>query len=469
MFNFRRGAFFVLLLYFLIHLCTRTDSGGFKDTVDSVLDRKVSDFQPGTHKSPAGDLQRIFDMQLYLSCLIKNGKWAVDSQMWPSFSLARACLNSNVHSNFSDLVNIADLCHFLAGKKLLFVGPETTFYLHSLWLASLEVYERRPYTCLGQEFCTFHHICRPSTVNGEISLEDLTDGRKKKMPSKNILTALKSSLFQYTLSTTLHASRNQHDKLYTERIINAQTVIRAPNSYWLRRARKADIIVINRGPVPAPATTYAFSKEKLGNWSFTRNICAQNNYLGSAPCNATLETLLINAALHATISHYLPSLFQSLQTIASDSEIARSCTVWQSSWYIQPVCALALLPNSISLLEDRWSTENVGLVDPWTFYYNSQGKILTTCPPVPVTSQRLNPTVYMHDHVLPQILPYFNITYIPLTVPAYLRPQLRFPLKNRDISSRYPKDCLREPWPTFGADSMEMIFFNALRTILPPG
>lgn len=375
MFNFRRSVFVALLLYFLIRVSIRTNSGQSKGMVVSILDRRVSDFLPRTHKTPRDDLQRILDLQLYLSCLIKNGKWTIDSQLWPSFSLAEACSNSNVHPKFDDLASNANLCHFLIGKKILFVGPETTFYLHSLWLSSLETYERRSHTCLGHEFCTFHHICRPFTVNGELSPEDLPDGRKKKMPSKNMLMALKSSLFQYTFSTTLHASENKHDRLYTEPVVDEQTVIRVPNSYWLRRARKADVIVINRGPVLAPATTYAFSNEKSGNWTFTRNICAQNNYLGSAPCNATLEALLVNAALHVTVNRYLPSLFQSLQIIAQDNEIARSSFVWQSSWYIQPTCSLALLPNSVSLLEDTWSTESVSLVDPWTFYYNSQGEI----------------------------------------------------------------------------------------------
>ncbi|KJA20780.1 hypothetical protein HYPSUDRAFT_88550, partial [Hypholoma sublateritium FD-334 SS-4] len=438
MYNFRRGAFIALSLYFLIRIrmSIRTNSERFKETVDSILDRKVSDFLPRIHTAPGDDLQRILDLQLYLSCLIKNGKWTIDSQLWPSFSLAKACSHSNVHSRFSDLASTADLCYFLSGKKILFIGPETTYYLHSLWLASLETYERRSHTCLGHEFCTFHHICRLSTVSGELPLEGLTDGRKKKMPSNNMLMTLKSSLFQYTFSTTLDASENNHDRLYTKPVVDEQTAIRVPNTYWLRRARKADVIVINRGPVPSPATTYAFSSEKSGNWTFTRNICAQNNHLGSSPCNATLETLLVNAALHVTVNYYLPSLFQSLQIISQDIEIARSSLVWQSSWYIQPICSLALLPNSVSLLEDTWSTENVGLVDPWTFYYNSQ--------------------VYMHDRLLPKILPHFNITYIPLTMPTYLRPQLRLPQKEWDISAAHPKDCLRQPWPTFGAYSLEM-------------
>ncbi|KAF8973173.1 hypothetical protein BDZ97DRAFT_658718 [Flammula alnicola] len=324
------------------------------------------------------DLRKILSVQSTLSCLVREGMWKPSlrtERPWPSFTPKEECsIRSKLGSSASTRNSSLNICQLLSGKKILFVGPETTFYLHSLWLDSLETRERRSYTCLGQEFCTFHHICRPPAAeiddSGEIS------GRKKKMPSKNLLLTTRSSLLQYTHSTTLYASQNKHDEGYTAAVVDEQSNVRVPNAYWLRRARKAGIVVMNRGPLPAPGSTYNFANGLVGNWTFTKTLCADNNYLDPLGCDATLGSRLVNAALSATTDRFLPSLLLSLQAISKDFEIARSLLVWQGSWYIQPLCAKAGLPGTIPLLRDIWSDSEGALIDPWSIYYNSQGENL---------------------------------------------------------------------------------------------
>ena len=70
----------------------------------------------------------------------------------------------------------------------------------------------------------------------------------------------------------------------------------------------------------------------------------------------------------------------------------------------------------------------------------------------------------MHDRLLPLILPHFNVVYLPLTVPSYspLRPWL-------GLFSRPPpqvKDCIRNPWPNYGADGLEVALFSALANMI---
>lgn len=74
----------------------------------------------------------------------------------------------------------------------------------------------------------------------------------------------------------------------------------------------------------------------------------------------------------------------------------------------------------------------------------------------------------MHNRLLPKILPHFNVTYIPMAIPPYPDvPTSRFWKKIHDaIPPHQGKDCLRQPWPTFGKDVLEKVFFEALSILL---
>ncbi|KAF8813747.1 hypothetical protein BYT27DRAFT_7157564 [Phlegmacium glaucopus] len=318
---------------------------------------------------PKVDLTKLLAHQTSLSCSLHGGQWHLRSNQ-PVFFPRQDCFSTwRIPANFS-----IRICTLLAGKKIIFVGPETTYYLHSLWLNSLENYEGRPHNCLGQAYCVFHHICR-SPVNGsEVDL-DMLVGRKKKIPSSLMLSSTKSSLLHYVLSTTLHASDNQHDPAYILPVIDSRTGVRSHNNYWLRRARKADIIVMNRGPLPAPAWSYD-SKHRSGNWTFVDDLWYKHSpsYLDTEVVADSFEIRLINAALHATISRFLPSVIRSLRVIGEDPGIQNSLLIWHGSWFLQSSCTKAGQPEGISSSREFWEVNNRNaLIDPWSFYYNAQG------------------------------------------------------------------------------------------------
>ncbi|KAJ6576859.1 hypothetical protein B0H10DRAFT_1963293 [Mycena sp. CBHHK59/15] len=142
--------------------------------------------------------------------------------------------------------HVAQVCASLRGKKILLVGSETTFYLHSLWLRALEVHEQRIHECPGAEFCTFHHICQPP---GRVAPQE---GRFKRPPTNPDLVASGSAIMRYALSTSLLVAKDKTDARYTQPVVDPATGVRLKNAYWLHTARKADIVVMNRGPIPAP-------------------------------------------------------------------------------------------------------------------------------------------------------------------------------------------------------------------------
>lgn len=72
----------------------------------------------------------------------------------------------------------------------------------------------------------------------------------------------------------------------------------------------------------------------------------------------------------------------------------------------------------------------------------------------------------MHDRLLPLILPHFNIVYLPLTMPSRPPPSRWLGLFFGPPSLSQEKDCIRNPWPNYGADSLEVAFFSALANLI---
>jgi hypothetical protein len=239
----------------------------------------------------------------------------------------------------------AKSCEFLRTKKILLVGPETTFYLHSLWLNALKNHEHRTHECPGPDFCNFHHICLPP---GYATPKD----RYKFPPKDEELIASSSAVMRYVLSTSLYTANDKNDTGYTQAVVDPATGIRLKNAHWLLQARKADIVLMNRGPIPAPAWTFAGHKT-LGNWTFAREL---PRHFGQGN---SLATNVINAAFHATVMRFIPEVLQSLRTIQKDPAIRQKTLAWHASWFSGSV--------------DFHSTRKAD--DPWALYYNAQGKI----------------------------------------------------------------------------------------------
>ncbi|KAF8170339.1 hypothetical protein K438DRAFT_1854479 [Mycena galopus ATCC 62051] len=240
--------------------------------------------------------------------------------------------------------HVAEACELLSTKKILLVGPETTYYLHSLWIRALEDQEHRIHHCHGPEFCKFHHICLPAEYPA-------TDkDRYKFPPTDEELVTSHSSLMRYVLSTSLYTAEDKNDTGYTQPVVDPATGIRVKNAYWLLKARKADIILMNRGPIPAPAWTFAGHKT-LGNWTFVREL---PRHLGEAN---SLAAEIVNAAFDATVTRFIPEVLRSLSAIQKDPLIRQKTLAWHASWSF----------DSVDFRSMRKAK------DPWALYYNAQG------------------------------------------------------------------------------------------------
>lgn len=317
-----------------------------------------------------------------LACFIEEGIWehetipgparsprALRLSKLPLYAPRNSCFPS--HITPGETSRTAKLCSFLRAKKISLVGPETTFHLHSIWLRALEKHENRSFNCLGPEFCTFHHICQPPS-NGTETVQSPRE-RFKKLPREQDLTASGSAILRYVLSTSLHVSSNPKDPAYTLPLVDPLTGVRIRNMYWLNQARKADVVVINRGPVPAPAWSYGGLE---GNWSFINGLPPNQSHLcldSDTICHESQAHRIVKAALHVTLTTFLPSIIHTLHTLHMDLMIRQKVIVWHGSWYIQPHCSNPASAKPVRSVEDLLQLLAYAVVDPWSIYYNAQG------------------------------------------------------------------------------------------------
>ncbi|KAJ3867989.1 hypothetical protein EV359DRAFT_33277 [Lentinula novae-zelandiae] len=341
---------------------------------------------------------------------------------------------------FRDSLRVDTLCPLIRRKKILFAGPDTTFYLHANLLQAFELHENRSHSCLGTEFCTFHQICRvPRSSNSAEPF--FPPGGFKKYPSNRELDASQSSILKYILSNSLYAGSDIQDPRYTDPLaqVDQDTGVRQKERYWLGQARKADVLVLNRGPLPAPAWTYDGTLQ--GNWSFVqkplRIMRGREIERDGRVGENTLESRnlygegILDIALRVTVDKFLPEIVETLKALSKEAQQHRQVVLWHGSWIMEPVCARKDA-RGLSTLDSK--------MDPWTLFYNAQ--------------------VHMQNYVLRALLPHYKVLFVPMIVPSWFSSGIDMGYSKKMIMGR--KDCLRYP---FGSILEEMTREALLRGI----
>jgi hypothetical protein len=161
-----------------------------------------------------------------------------------------------------------NFCALLRGRTILFAGPQQTHYLHNILLIAFDSGNSSAAFCSAQHTCLgFHHVCTNEEAVG-------VNGRLKK-PSRETLKVSGSVLIEYDRTSTLYANLSDantpygQDGRFHNPFIDPRTGVRSFDSNWLFKSHRADVIILGRAPVPAPASTWTDSP--LGNWSFLQS------------------------------------------------------------------------------------------------------------------------------------------------------------------------------------------------------
>jgi hypothetical protein len=337
----------------------------------------------------------------------------------------------------------AQACRILQGKSVFLVGPHETLYqLHSYLLTVLHpdpipgstiALTMRP-ACPGGTLsysCPSHPLCYPAKIPPQSSFHSdsgsgsgsgsdtnydyesptLADIRSTNSSSSG---GSSSSLLRFLNSGNLNPSPTQEDaRLSSVPSVDPRTGARVIDSRWVRYAAssKADIIVLNRGPLPAPAWSYNKNNDSPAarnlTWLTTLRALEQKHaeplsdlFLDvlsrldhhhwhddhDESAEPDFTKLVINAALHSTISTFLPSLLSTLSRLrehAGHRPILGTRpgkpVLWYGSWFLPVSCA----PHSLSVFSSsksdprhllaRLLTQAEAMNNPWSAYYNAQG------------------------------------------------------------------------------------------------
>jgi hypothetical protein len=206
----------------------------------------------------------------------------------------------------------AQACQILRGKSVFLVGPHETLYqLHTYLLTVLHpdpipgstiAPAMRP-SCPGGTLsysCPSHPLCQHppksppqssfhpdsgsdsssgsgsgsgSDTNSDYGSPTLADIQSTNSTSSG---SSNSSLLRFLNSGNLNPSPTQEEDVRLSSVpsVDPRTGARVIDSRWVRYAAssKADILVLNRGPLPAPAWSYNKNKNNGGSESPARNL-----------------------------------------------------------------------------------------------------------------------------------------------------------------------------------------------------
>ncbi|KAK0195796.1 hypothetical protein F5146DRAFT_975585 [Armillaria mellea] len=318
--------------------------------IEHALASAIPDYLPSPNVKK-GDL--VNKIQEVLLCGLETGERARVKAVEHVRQFRGSVPSSPLNCAFTSLT-VKDLCALHVANRITFVGPELTYHLHLLWLHALSSYEHRSHPCRGQEFCTFHHICElPFNRTGAVEkMIDNRDQRFQKSPSGRELVESGSSIVRYIMSSSLYLSSNKKDTRYTLPYVNPLTGVRIRDAFWLHQAQKADVILMNRGPIPAPAWTYDGTPH--GNWSYVDCLHLNGSAIVGSTSRLDTRVRMLSAALHATLTQFLPELHQMLWTIYTNQDIRRRRNLW--IWHGSVQC-----------------NKDFSASDPWSLYHDAQG------------------------------------------------------------------------------------------------
>lgn len=345
-----------------------------------------------------------------------------------------------------------DICQSVAGKRITMIGGEHIYRLHVLLLQHRERAEGKPFPCQYHEFCTHHHICLPH----QHFRDDTPQPRYIKPPTTRELVETESAVVNYVVSDTLFSARNESSWEYNSPFVDPMTGVRLRETYWLAAARKANVVILGRGPLSAPGQTYA------GNWSFLRHVpdyvdksraavVGEYKHDDDRDMYQTVPRSLeiLNAAVHLTVSRFLPDIFQFLRSIRREVRPGRQKRlIWPGIWYRLPGRGVArtvllrphvrskvqdmiqqtffhyrqprssaehVLASQLSALIDADVTNTALLEDPWTLLFNAQGRLHDRVITCYLSLTRV--LVYLQNIVLRELLPRYGIVFLPLDAP----------------------------------------------------
>ncbi|GJN94243.1 hypothetical protein Rhopal_007317-T1 [Rhodotorula paludigena] len=241
-----------------------------------------------------------------------------------------------------------DFCRLVAHKALLLVGDATHYQLHDLVLALATT---QPQSCYGDLYCKEHALCGDILRAQDAAAVERADTDERvyhRVPNPPGLLALAAAassssssshppppaphslypsptygtLLRYRRTDGLRASSAFHAPTFA----HPSTGVREVNQPWLADARRSDVVVLSKPPLPLPL--------RSANASFWAALDA----VSDDPAAARGE-VLVELAEEWTARVWLPELVDSLRAIRAPPSPADVLVVYRSGWLEHADCA----------------------------------------------------------------------------------------------------------------------------------
>ena len=317
------------------------------------------------------------ELQKFLGCLVhivtEDGDVEADHalSLYSSLKTDTAC--DNIRStSLSDSWDTSVLCRHLIGMKILIVGSHLTYRLHDKLLDILPSGSQgSQFRCHAPALCTWHEICSPSPSQPHISFSS----ERRRMPPRDLSN---SAILRFSMSSTLF--NNAPDEVHKQPYVDPLTNVREYSALdWFEKARRSDMIILSKSPVPAPAWSYL-----LSNRSNTHRFNVKIPRPGSPEWNrvepyASLlirqgilrDSSAVQAAWRATIVKWFPELIESLIHLGMEKAAMKGKQfVWLGSSFFTS-CATEQ-ERHMNQTEISWIQACFGC-DDRCIYNNAQG------------------------------------------------------------------------------------------------
>jgi hypothetical protein len=439
----------------------------------------LSSFPDGAPGTRISGRVAFMELQQFLGCSMEEGSYSLEEQarsftrnphhllptyMWRSSSRCHDSLYpvkaQTAPINASNAGQI--ICSRLKGRTMILLGDHVQYTLHNLLLNSLH---HAHTDCPGAQYCNWHTIC--ATDKSDTSLS-------RKMPAPHVHPGF--GVLRFVWSTTLYSSTNPYEPRFNYPYVSPATGVREMETSWYPWTRLSDLIILSKGPISAPAKSYA-SRGATGTFYLGKSSGTSGRYTRLfehlipervPPSHRKVAAgvhEILNAAVRATFSHWLPSLLSTLVLLRSEPNTKQKLIVWRGEWFVQPGCDLS--PDIRKLSWESligWESAKATVTDPWSLFHNSQGLIILSSPE---TNFTLN-TVYLQSRILQLLLPHFGIFYLPHEM--HLAPfRAGFARSAGDVTpdgkSGKKWDCMKYQFPSPGL-AIEDAFLSGLAYIL---
>lgn len=297
------------------------------------------------------------DTKFYKGKPHSQDDWEVRESLKWTWKPASTCFTSLSSSRPTTRIPLSRrrLCTLLAHKSTIMIGDTPQYSLHDLLL---DWTTTKPQSCYGDRYCKEHSLCGDILKGGTGADQWRTDERvynplpitsrlaKRDISENHIEPRSKYSSPSYgTLLRFRRSDGLQPSSTYTQpNYVHHLTGVLEINQQWLADARRSDLVIITKPPLPLPSRAFS------SYWSDWWNVVETG---GEARA-----VMMLEGAVRLTRGAWVPELVETLRQMRKDS--VEQLVVYRGGWRSHSDCGAASFAGAAKGRTIDWNSPGDG-------------------------------------------------------------------------------------------------------------